>query len=90
MQRYNYRVLGVRVCGCNCVCVCVCDSADKFDIGHCQTKVKVTAGVQTVFPFTAIQTVRSYNSTLVQARKLILSMYVHLILVYNIYEYHHA
>ena len=66
------------------------NSSDKFDIGHYQIKVKVTAGVQTVFPFTAIQTVRSYNSTLVQARRLILSIYVHLKLLYKIYEYHHA
>ena len=55
------------------------NSSDKFDIGHYRVKVKVTAGVQTVFPFTAIQTVRSYNSTLVKVRKLILSFYVHLI-----------
>ena len=32
----------------------------------------------------------NYNSTLIEARKLILSMYVHLILEYNIYEYRHA
>ena len=37
----------------------------KFDIEHCQIKVKV--------PFTAIQTVRSYNLTLVQERKVICS-----------------
>ena len=41
-------------------------------IGHCRIKVKVIAEVQTVFSFTAIQNVRSYNSNLVQARKLIL------------------
>ena len=41
-------------------------------------------------PFTAIQTVRSHNSTLVQARKLILSMYVYLILIYRFYKNPHA
>ena len=56
--------------------------SDKFNIGHYWIKVKVTARVQTVFLFTAIQTVRSYKSTLGQARKLILSIYVHLILLY--------
>ena len=45
------------------------NSWDEFDIGHHRIKVKVTAGVQRVFPFTAIQTVRSHNSTLVQARR---------------------
>ena len=66
------------------------NSSDKFDCGHYRIKVKVTAGIQAVFPFTAMQTVRSYNLTLVQARKLILSIYVHLILIYKIYEYRHA
>ena len=55
--------------------------SDEIDIEHRQIKVKVTVGLQKFFPFTIIQTVRSYNSTLVQARKLILSMYVHLILI---------
>ena len=43
--------------------------------------------------FTAIQTVRavrSYNSNLVRDRKLILSMQVHLIILYEIYEYYYA
>ena len=64
--------------------------SDKFDIAHWQTKVKVTARLRNFSPFTAIQTLRSHNSTLVEARKLILSMYVHLILIYKIYEYRHA
>ena len=64
--------------------------SDKFDIGHCWTKVKVTVPLRNFSPFTAIQTVRSHDSTLVEARKLILSMYVHLILKYKIYEYRHA
>ena len=79
-----------------CVCVCLHDnskrnksrnmkleyivvyqnSSDEFDIDqgqdHCVTSK--------FFPFTAIQTVRSKNSTLVQARRLILSMYVNLII----------
>ena len=63
------------------------NSSDEFDIEHCRIKVKVTVGVQM---FTTIQTVRSYNSTLVQDRKLILSVYGHLILIYNIYEYRHT
>ena len=63
------------------------NSFDEFNIGHFQIKVKVSAGVQTVFTFTAIQNVRS---TLVQARKLILSIYIHLILIYKIYEYRYA
>ena len=68
------------------------NSSGKFDIAHYRIKVKVTVGLQKFSPFTTIQTVRSHNSTLVQARKLILvlSMYVHLIVIYKIYEYHHA
>ena len=66
------------------------NSSDVFYIGHCPIKVKVTAGLQKFSPFTTIQTIRSYNSTLVQARNLILSMYVHLIVIYKIYEYRHA
>ena len=57
------------------------NSSDEFDIGLRRIKVKVTVGVQTCFPFTTIQTVRSYSLTLVQARNLILSMYLHLILI---------
>ena len=59
------------------------NSLDEFDIEHHRINVKVTAGLQKFFPFTTIQTVRYYNSTLVQGRKLILSMYVHLILTYK-------
>ena len=66
------------------------NSSDKFDIEHHRIKVKVTVGLQKVSPFTAIQTVRSYNSTFVKARKLILSTYVHLIVIYKIYKYRHA
>ena len=38
----------------------------------------------------SLESVRSYSSTLVQARNLILSMYVHLILIYKIDECRHA
>ena len=55
------------------------NSSDEFDIEHHRMKVKVTVGLQKFSPFTTIQTVR--NSTSVQARKLIFSMYVHLIVI---------
>ena len=63
---------------------------DKFDNWHCRIKIKVPVGLLNFSPFTAIQTTRSYNSTLVEARKFILGMYVHLIIIHNIYEYRHA
>ena len=66
------------------------NSSDEFDIALHQIKVKVTVGVQNISPFTTIQTVRSCSLSLVQARNLILSMYVHLILIYKIYEFRHA
>ena len=66
------------------------NSSDEFDIEFHRIKVKVTVGVQKFSPFTTIQTVRSYSSTLVQARNLILSTYLHLILIYKIYECRHA
>ena len=49
------------------------NGSDEFDIEHQQIKVKVTVGLQIYSPFTIIQIVRSYNSTLVQTRKLIFS-----------------
>ena len=64
--------------------------SEEFDIEHHRIKVKVTVGLQKFSPFTTIQTVRSSNSTLVQARKLILSKYVHMIVIYKMYEYRHA
>ena len=66
------------------------NSLDEFDIELRQIKVKVTVGIQKFSPFTTIQTVRSYSSTLVQARNLILSMFLHLILIYKINECRHA
>ena len=66
------------------------NSSDEFDIELCRIKVQVTVGVQKFSPFTTIQTVRSYSSTLVQTRNLILSMFLHLILIYKIYECCHA
>ena len=65
------------------------NSLKKFDIELRRIKVKVTVGVQKFSPFTTIQIVRSYSSTLVQARNAILSIYVHLILIYKIYECRH-
>ena len=66
------------------------NSSDEFDIELHRIKVKVTVGVQKFSPFTTIQTVRSYSSTLVQVRNLILSIYLHLILIYKINECPHA
>ena len=66
------------------------NSSEEFDIELHRIKVKVTVGVQIFFPFTTIQNVRSYSSTLVKARNFILSIYLHLILIYKIYECRHA
>ena len=66
------------------------NSSDEFDIELHRIKVKVTVGVQKFSPFTTIQTVRSYSSTLVQARNPILSIYLHLVLIYKINECRHA
>ena len=63
------------------------NSSDEFDNELRRIKVKVTVGVQKFSPFTTIQTVRSYSSTLVQARN---RMYLHLILIYKIYKCRHA
>ena len=62
------------------------NSSDEFDIELHRINFKVTVGVQKFSPFTTIQTVRSYSSTFLQARNLILSIYLHLILIYKIYE----
>ena len=66
------------------------NSSDEFDIELHRIKVKVTIGVQKFSTFTTIQTVRSYSSSLVQARNVILSIYLHLILIYKINECRHA
>ena len=66
------------------------NSSDEFNIELGKIKVKVTVSVQKFSPLTTVQTVRSYSSTLVQARNLILSMYLLLILIYKIYEFRHA
>ena len=66
------------------------NSSEEFDIELHRIKVKVTVGVQKFSPFTTMQTVRSYSSTLVQARNLILSIYLHLIVIYKINECRHA
>ena len=60
------------------------NSSDEFNIKHCQIKVKVTVGLQIFSEFTAIQTVRFYNLSLVQSMKLILGMYVHMIITSKI------
>ena len=44
------------------------NSFNEFDIELRQIKVKLTVGFQKFSTFTTIQTVRSYSSTLVQAR----------------------
>ena len=96
----------VRVCVCVCFCTITQkeidlstrnwntlwyeNSSDEFDIELHRIKVKVTVGITKFSPFTTIQTVRSYSSTLVQARNLILSIYLHLMLIYKINECHHA
>ena len=66
------------------------NSSDEFDIELRRIKVTVTVCVKKFSPFTTIQTVRYYSSTLVQTRNLILRKYVHLILIYKIYECCHA
>ena len=53
-------------------------------IGHCRTKIEVMVQLRNFSLLTTIQTLRSHKTTLVQDRKLILSMYVHLILIYKI------
>ena len=62
------------------------NSSNELNIELCRIKVKVTVGLQKFSSFTTIQTVRSCNSTLVQTRKLILSMYVHMILIYKFFN----
>ena len=52
-----------------------------MDIGRCLTKVKVTTSKFS--PFTTIQTVKSSISALAPDWKLLLSMSVHVILIYN-------
>ena len=59
-------------------------------LGIVGAKVKVMAQRGNFSPFTAIQNVRSHNSTLLQARKLILSVYVCLIIIYKFYKYRHT
>ena len=63
-------------------------SSDKFDIGHTRIKGKVTLGLQMFYSFATMQTVRFHNLTRVQAH--VLSMYIHLMIVYKIYKYHHV
>ena len=46
------------------------NTSNKFDIGYCQTKVKVIVRLLNYSPFTAIQSVRFHNSTLVPGTSL--------------------
>ena len=55
-----------------------------------KVKVKVMARLINCSSFTTIQTVNSNISALALDRKLLLSICVHLILIYNIYEYCHG
>ena len=66
------------------------NSSDEFDIELRRIKVKVTVDIQNCPHWKTVQTVRPYISSLVEARNLILSMYVHLVLIYQIYECHHV
>ena len=59
----------------------VVNSSDKFDIGHCHIKVNVTLGFEKFLHYT----VRSYKTTLVQARKHLLSCVYPLLIKYKIY-----
>ena len=66
------------------------NSSDEFDIELRRIKVKVTVGVQKCSPFTTIQTSGPIVQVWYKLRNLILSMYVHLVLIYKIYECRHA
>ena len=86
------------MCPCLCLCVCVFfldnnlkrNRSRNMKLDYIVVYENSSHKFDMFSPFTTIQTVRSYNSTLVEARKLILSICVHLIVIYNIYEYRHA
>ena len=59
--------------------------SDKFDIGHCRTKVKVTVRLQIFSPFTAIQ----LSGPITQLWYKLGNLY-HLILIYKTYECRHT
>ena len=65
------------------------NSSDEFDIEQHRIKIKVTVGLQN-FPIYHNTNCQVLYLPLVQAKKLILSMSVHLIVIYKIYEYRHA
>ena len=44
--------------------------SDSFDIGHCQTKVKVTTRLRNFSQFTTTQTVKCYVSAMEHDRKI--------------------
>ena len=66
------------------------NSSDKFDIELCRINFKVTVGIL-IFPHLPQYKLSGPIVQLfLQARNLILSIYVHLILIYKINECHHA
>ena len=58
------------------------NNSDKFDVGHWWTKVKVTACNFEIF-LHLLQFKLSGPMTFAQAKNLILSVYVYLIILYN-------
>ena len=58
------------------------NSSDEFDIEHHQIKVKVTVGLQKFSPFTTKQT-GPITQLGYKLGSLLLSMYVHLIVIYK-------
>ena len=96
---YSLESLCACVCVCVCVFVCVCVCVFvlflymKITVGQIRYWALSDQGQghgATFSPFTAIQTVRSHYLTLVQARKLILSVYVYLRIIYKFYKYCHS
>ena len=66
------------------------NSSDEFNIEHHLIKVNFTVGLQKFPHLPQYKLSGPLNQILVQARKLILGMHVHLIVIYKIYEYHNA
>ena len=66
------------------------NSWDKFGIEHCRMKVKVTVGLKNFQHLSQYKLSGPISQLCAQAWKLILSMYVHLIIVCEILEYCHA
>ena len=66
------------------------DISDEFDSGHCLIKVKdgMTLKFFSIYHNTNCQVL--YISALAHGRKFELNICVHLMLIYKVYEYHHA